>query len=97
MTPAGLEPAASGLGIPRSILLSYGAVGATLPWIGPSVQINRHLGPRHFDSPPVNLTPVSHFGVQFWQSFTTFRWHTYCKLEQTSPGRASRAGPLIHR
>lgn len=25
MTPAGLEPAASGLGIPRSIHLSYGA------------------------------------------------------------------------
>ena len=29
MTPAGLEPAASGLGIPRSIHLSYGAARHT--------------------------------------------------------------------
>ena len=31
MTPAGLEPAASGLGIPRSIHLSYGADDHVFP------------------------------------------------------------------
>jgi len=34
-------------------------VCATLLRTGPPVQINCDLEPRHFDSPPVNLTPVS--------------------------------------
>jgi hypothetical protein len=65
MTPAGLEPAASGLGIPRSIRLSYGAVDGTLLRVRTRVQLRTFQPPRHHGKIPERVFPRDKPGATF--------------------------------
>ena len=82
MTPAGLEPAASGLGIPRSILLSYGAVVATLLRSRSPVQNDPAIEPRHFDSRPVSVAGITRWDMQTWQDMLVSYGHAICSVCQ---------------